>query len=243
MQDRRAYWIGTGKHSLRVNVLHSMAGVGTQILITKDQDSILVDVGDGSLRDLVNRRFKFETLKAILLTHEHFDHISGLYSLVNFLTLLGRKESLPITTPRPSVRIGTLIHPPLMYYSIHFPIPILELSDGRDTRIGPFQIHAFEVSHAGANSLGYSILDDERHKVVISGDTQLCPNLEREVVDADIAVLECTYENEDQDVAHEYGHMTRSEARAAGSKAKRVVLVHNSPKGYFNEINRGCRAT
>ena len=36
MQDHRAYWIGTGKHSLRVNVLHSIAGVGTQILITKD---------------------------------------------------------------------------------------------------------------------------------------------------------------------------------------------------------------
>ena len=160
-----------------------------------------------------------------------------------FSHLLGRKESLPIITPHPSARIGTLIHPPLMYYSIHFSIPILEVSDGRDTRIGPFQIHAFEVSHAGADSLGYSIFDDEGHRVVISGDTQLCPNLEREVVDADIAVLECTYEDEDQDVAHEYGHMTRSEARAAGSKAKRVVLVHNSPKGYFNEINRGCRAT
>ena len=89
MRGSRVYCIGTGKHSLRVNVLHSDAGVGTQILITNDQNSVLVDVGDGTLRDLVERRFKFETLKAILLTHEHFDHISGLYSLVNFLTLLG----------------------------------------------------------------------------------------------------------------------------------------------------------
>jgi ribonuclease Z len=243
MSDRRVYCIRTGKHLLEVNVLHSKAAVGTQILITKDQNSILVDVGDGCLRDLVDRRFRFETLKAILLTHEHFDHISGLYSLVNFLTLLGRKERLPITTPCPSVRIRTLFHPPLMYYSPEFLIPILELSGGDETRIEAFQVRAFEVSHAGTNSLGYSVLDDEGHKVVISGDTRLCPSLEREVVGADIAVLESTYEDEDRDVAHEYGHMTKGEARVVGSKAKHAILVHSSPKGYFREINRGCRLT
>jgi len=243
MSDRRVCSIGAGKHLLKVNVLHSSAAVGTQILITKNQKSILVDVGDGCLRDLVDGRFKFETLKAVLLTHEHFDHISGLYSLVNFLTLLGRKERLPITTPRPSVRIRTLLHPPLMYYSPEFLIPILELSGGDETQIESFRVKAFEVSHAGTNSLGYSILDDQEHKVVISGDTRLCPSLEREVVGADIAVVESTYKDEDQDVAHEYGHMTKSEARAVGSKAKHSILVHSSPKGYFREMNRGCRLT
>jgi len=241
MSDRRVCSIGAGKHLLKVNVLHSSAAVGTQILITKNQKSILVDVGDGCLRDLVDGRFKFETLKAVLLTHEHFDHISGLYSLINFLTLLGRKERLPITTPRPSVRIRTLLHPPLMYYSPEFLIPILELSGGDETQIESFRVKAFEVSHAGTNSLGYSILDDQEHKVVISGDTRLCPSLEREVVGADIAVVESTYKDEDQDVAHEYGHMTKSEARAVGGKAKRCILVHSSPKGYFREMNRGCR--
>lgn len=243
MQNQPGYSIKTRDHLLRVNVLYSEAAVGTQILITKDQNSVLVDVGDGSLRDLVDGRFRFETLKAVLLTHEHFDHISGLYSLVSFLTLLGRKEELPITTPRPSVRLRTLLHPPLMYYSPDFLIPILELSGGDETRVASLQVRAFEVSHAGTNSLGYSVFDDEGHKVVIGGDTRLCPSLEREVDGADIAVLEATYEDEDRDVAHEYGHMTKSEARVVGGKAKHAILVHSPPKGYFHEINRGCRLT
>jgi ribonuclease Z len=224
---------------LKVSVLHSDAAVGTQILITKGQNSILVDVGDGSLRDLVDRRFRFETLKGVLLTHEHFDHISGLYSLINFLTLLGRKERLLITTPRPSVRIRTLLERPLMYYSPEFLIPILELSGEDETRIESFRVKAFEVSHAETNSLGYSILDDDGRKVVISGDTRICPSLEREVAGADIAVLDSTYSDEDQDVAHEYGHMTRSEARVLGRKSKHVIRVHSFPSGYF-EINRVC---
>jgi ribonuclease BN (tRNA processing enzyme) len=240
MVDRDSCSVGAGKHLLKVNVLHSMAAVGTQILITKNQNSVLVDAGDGCLRDLVSRKFRFETLKAVFLTHEHFDHISGLYSLVNFLILLGRREPLPVATPRPSARIHTLLQPPLLYYSPEFLIPILELSGADESRIGSFQVRAFEVSHAGTNSLGYSILDDDGRKVAISGDTRLCPNLEREVVGADIAVLESTYEDEDRDFAHDYGHMTRSEARDLGRRSKHAILIHGSPEGYF-EIDHGCR--
>jgi len=125
----RRYFVGSGEHRLGVNILHSNAAVGTQILVTGPSGSILVDVGDGCLRDLVDQRFRFNKLKAILLTHEHFDHISGLYSLINFLTLLGQKEHLLVTTPLPCLRIRSLLDPPLMYYRREFRIQILELSN------------------------------------------------------------------------------------------------------------------
>jgi len=104
-----------------------------------------------------------------------------------------------------------------------------------------FKVKAFEVSHADIESLGYSIRDDSGHKIVISGDTRICTALEREVEGADIAVLESTYEDEDHDAALKHGHMTRSQARALGAKAKRGVFVHGPPEGYFDEINRRCR--
>ena len=226
---------------LEVRILHSNAAVGTQILVTEQQDSILVDAGDGCLRDLVGQRFPFDELKGILFTHEHFDHISGLYSLINFLTLLGRKEPLLVTTPLPCLRIRSLLRPPLMYYSPEFRIQILELSKGEEIQVASFKIKAFEVSHTGIESLGYSLRDDNGHKVVISGDTRICPTLEREVEGADIAVLESTYEDQDQDAAQKNGHMTRSQARALGVRAKHAVFVHSPPEGYFDEISRSCR--
>ena len=241
MRARQEYHMGDGGRSLKLSILHSNAAVGTQILLTADHDSILFDVGDGTLRDLVDRTFRFDTLRAIFLTHEHFDHISGLYSLVNFLTLLGRKEILRIMTPRPCSRIRAFLGPPLMYYSPQFLISILELSGGEEIQIGSCRVRTFEVSHAATNSLGYSILDACGHKIVIGGDTRICPSLEREVAGADIAVLESTYNDEGSTDAHESGHMTKGEARAIGRKARRAVLVHTLPKKYFDEINRSCR--
>lgn len=225
----------------RVDVLYSISAVGTQILLSKNVASILVDAGDGTLRDLIARKFDFDTLKAVLLTHEHFDHISGLYSLVNFLTLLGRTEPLLITSPRPSERAASILRAPMMYYSPQFPISLVELSDGDEKEIGDWMIRAFGVAHASSRSIGYSILDDDGFRVVISGDTQRCTNLEREVIGADIAILECTFENKDRKLAEEYGHMVRSDAEALGRSAKQFLLIHSSPEGYFDKISCGGR--
>ena len=161
---------------MQVEVLHSQAGIATQILVTEDSTSLLVDSGDGTLRDLVKRKFNFETLKAILLTHEHFDHVSGLYPLVNFLILLGRRDRLSISTPQPSTRIRVLLRPPVMYYEPAFPISILELRDGRKIRYGSLRAKCFEVSHAGTPCVGYSISGESGQRIVVSGDTRPCPS-------------------------------------------------------------------
>jgi ribonuclease BN (tRNA processing enzyme) len=128
-----------------------------------------------------------------------------------------------------------------MYYSPKFSISVLELFDGEEAQIGSFQVKAFEVSHTRVNSLGYLIVDSSGHRVVISGDTRVCSNLEREVMGADIAVLEATYKDEDRIDAHASGHMTKSEAKAIGRKARRTILVHRPPEEYFGEISHSCR--
>src|SRR3989442_15701933 len=70
---------------IKVDVLYSVMGVGTQILLSKESEDLLVDAGDGVTRDLLQARFDFYRLKGILLTHEDFDHISGLYAFFSFL--------------------------------------------------------------------------------------------------------------------------------------------------------------
>ena len=66
-------------------------------------------------------------------------------------------------------------------------------------------------------------------KVVFSGDTMPCDELEKAAEDADLFICEATYaEDEHTEQAENYGHMTFSQACRTGRKAARTVLVHFS---------------
>lgn len=210
---------------ITVKVLYSISGVGTQIILSHRLDDLLVDSGDGTLRDLIKLKYDFNRLKGILITHEHFDHICGLYALLNFMRLLRRKRKLLIVVPKSIRHVHLLLKPPLMYRSLTYPVEITEVNDKDRFRLGGVNISTFSVEHEKEfPSLGYSIHDPEGFKVVVSGDTRPCENLEREVKGADIAVLECTLGKKRKTIT--IGHMTRSEAEKLGRKARKLILIH-----------------
>ncbi len=210
---------------ITVKVLYSVSGVGTQILLSHKLDDLLVDSGDGALRDLIELEYDFNRLIGVLITHEHFDHICGLYALLNFVRLLGRKRKLLIVVPKSIRHVHLLLKPPLMYRSLTYPVEVLEANDKDQFKIGKVKISAFSVEHEKKfTTLGYSICDPEGFKVVVSGDTRPCKNLEREVDGADIAVLECTLGKKRKAIT--IGHMTISEAEKLGRKARKLILIH-----------------
>jgi ribonuclease Z len=210
---------------ITVKVLYSISGVGTQILLSHKLHDLLVDSGDGTLRDLIKLKYDFNRLKGILITHEHFDHVCGLYVLLNFMRLLGRKRKLLIVVPKPIRHIHLILKPPLMYRSLTYPVEVMEVTDKDRFRLGEVNISTFSVEHEKEfPSLGYSIHDPEGFKVVVSGDTRPCENLERAVEGADVAVLECTLGEKRETIT--IGHMTRSEAEKLGRKARKLILIH-----------------
>ena len=217
-------------------MLHSTSAVGTQILLTHGSEHLLVDVGDGTVRDLISRKVSFEKIQAILLTHEHFDHFSGLYGLLHFCRLLRRKEELILVGPQPVQVVRHFLTPPVMYETLPFEIRLIEVSEGENISVGQLNVTAFAVEHTSANALGYSIQDKKGYRVVISGDATISTNLARNVEGADFAVLEATYDDRDADLASRYGHMTKTQAKSLGKTAKKVVYVHSSPNHYVKKF-------
>ena len=70
-------------------------------------------------------------------------------------------------------------------------------------------------------------------KIVVSGDTAECDNLTEAVSEADLFVCEATYgEDDDKELAREYGHMTFRDAcrTAKNGNAKRLLLTHFSQR-------------
>jgi ribonuclease Z len=221
---------------ITAEVLYSASAVGTQILLTHNDQHLLVDVGDGTVRDLVSRRADFGSIAGILLTHEHFDHFSGLYNLLHFCRLLRRKEELVLVVPKPAHVVNHLLKPPLMYEQLPFQVRLVEIEDSETVSIGALRATGFAVKHTLPNAFGFSVQDNEGYRVVLSGDTAFCSNLLRYVGGANLAVLEATYDDKSSDLASKNGHMTKSEARMLGKRAKKAIFTHSSPSFYFKKF-------
>ncbi|MBA3027993.1 MAG: MBL fold metallo-hydrolase [Desulfobacteraceae bacterium] len=252
--DYTRIWEGT---ETVVSILHSQAAVATQILITgkKHSASILVDAGDGCLRDLVDREFIFDNLKGILFTHAHYDHCSGLFGLLSFLTVVcKKKKDLPIYTPSVCVEIERQLHLWRELYENRdlFKVNHYRINPGETKSLSNFIFTAHEAAHPASETTS-SVSDGivqvppsgERgflydmqvghEKVLICPDSGMDEKLFLHAEGADLALLEATLPSENKRVGHI--HMTESEARSVGERASSHILVHRGIKsGYFHKL-------
>ena len=228
------------KNGLSVKVMFSLPGVATQILVSavNERIDLLLDCGSGTLRDLLLDQYLdekgFSNIKAVLISHEHFDHVGGLYPLLDFMHMIGREEPLEIAVPRPSTVAVRLIDALRAFRksSLTYKIDLLEVSDGDELQYRSVSVRAFGVVHRGSTktepigpyipAVGYSIFYNGI-KLVYSGDTGVCDSLVRELKGADLAILEATWE-EKKDFKEI--HMSEEEAIELGKAAKEFLLIH-----------------
>jgi len=229
------FWRGK---NWNVEVLYSKAGVATQILISTLKCNILVDVGDGTLRDLLELDYDFEQLKAVAITHGHFDHAGGLWTLFGFLRMIGRTSDLSLIVPRFCSEVKNLIEGFMAVYRDTMPFRIIlkELSNEEKITIGRMEIQAFSVIHRGSTKLyrvgkhvpavGYSIGFDKQ-RIVISGDTGMCQSLKKFVKGADLTILEATAK--EKTAKNIEVHLSIEETTEIGKTAKKFILIHQWP--------------
>src|SRR4030042_6286828 len=110
--------------NLKVRILYSVAGIAQHIWVCNEKGSILFDVGDGILRDLQSNKLELNQLRGIVFTHGHFDHMGGLHSLLGFLRMIGRKEKLPVYSPKGCVEISSIVDNFKKIYSDTIPFEI-----------------------------------------------------------------------------------------------------------------------
>ena len=250
--------IWEGKETV-VSILHSQAAVATQILINAKNypASILVDAGDGCLRDLVEREFIFEDLKGILFTHSHYDHCSGLFGLLSFLTVVcKRKEDLPIYTPAVCVEIERQLDLWRELYENRdlFKVKHFRTNPGETKNLSTFIFTAHEAAHPASETTsrvtdgivqvpppgerGFLYqMQVNQEKLLICPDSGMDEELFLHAEGADLALLEATLPSENKRVGHI--HMTEREARSVGERASSHILVHQGIKsGYFQKLTR-----
>ena len=85
-------FIGTSSGRTSLNRFHS------SILFKSKLKNVLIDTGDGVAKALMNQNIEFNSIKDIILSHFHSDHLAGLPSLLTQMIINKRTEPLNIFT-------------------------------------------------------------------------------------------------------------------------------------------------
>ncbi|GAB6137215.1 MBL fold metallo-hydrolase [Halanaerobaculum tunisiense] len=213
---------------------------GNAIYIGTQKHKILVDAGLSGAE--INRRLQeievdLADLDAILLTHEHSDHISG-------AGVLARRCDLPIyategTWQAGAEKLGKLRSEQQFICSEVF-------------AIGELNIKSFTIPHDAQEPVGYTIRY-QGHKVAVATDMGVVTEeVKEEVAGAQLVVLEANHDLEmlkigpypwslKKRVMSPKGHLSNDDAAAlavelAQQEANRILLAHLSQDNNIPEL-------
>ena len=218
---------------------------GNSVYIRLDDNELLIDAGISCKRICESLRLigtDISRIKAIFVTHEHSDHVSG-------LEIISKKYRIPIHFTEPSARI--LLSSSKAYYtaSVSCIHPILYRES-----VGALSIRSFVTSHDSAASVGYVISDGTpEHTVALATDLG---HVTDEVSDALIGVHNVILEsNHDENmllcgpypydlkrrILSNRGHLSNEAAAAfaaqlAASGTRRIMLAHLSQDNNLPEL-------
>ena len=215
---------------------------GNAAVISCGDTHVLLDAGISARRittGLAALGLRPEELTAILVTHEHHDHISG-------LQVLTKKLRMPIIATGPTCQ-------PIAEKAPNTADLLRQCTPGRGFSLGCLWVEPFATPHDAAGSVGYSIAGEDR-RLVLATDLGY---VTREVLDqargCDLLVCETNHDEDwvrsgpypyalKQRILGDFGHLSNEAGaelagRAALAGTRTILLAHLS-----SENNTPARA-
>lgn len=156
---------------------------GNVTLIENDSASILIDAGL-SIKDLEERLLRVgaraDNLSAILVSHNHIDHIRSVARLAN-------KYKIPVFASRECYEDAKLAK---VLYELKNEIGI------EDFNIGSIKISTFEVPHDALKTIGFVFYADGNKIAHLTDVGALCDNVFNKIAGSNLIMIESNYDEE-----------------------------------------------
>lgn len=217
---------------------------GNGLLVTVGSTTVMVDCGFG-LRDCTQRLARLglapDALDAILVTHEHGDHIDGVAKFAG-------RHAIPVW----------LTHGTSRYLGDRDGLTVNHIEGYQRFAIGDLEIAPFPVPHDAAEPSQFVLGDGARRIGVLTDAGSVTPHMVEMLTGCEALFLEC---NHDEDrlrgsdyppslidrVAGHYGHLSNTAAaellrRVAHPRLQHVVAAHLSQQNNEPALARGALA-
>ncbi len=207
---------------------------GNCIFVSDDKTSILFDAGLSGIeieKRMKSRDIHPENIDAIVVSHEHSDHIKG-------VGILSRRYKIPVyisskTYESASLKLGKIDS-------------IINFCCGSDFKINGFHIHSFPISHDAVDPSGFTIIRNGI-KIAIATDLGRVTNVVKEHLKGSaVLILEANHDPDmlingpypwslKQRVKGRCGHLSNFESRdllmeLEHKELSYVFLAHLSKK-------------
>ncbi|MCP3775210.1 MBL fold metallo-hydrolase [Paenibacillus sp. MZ04-78.2] len=218
---------------IRFCVLGS-GSTGNATVVATEEGKVLIDAGLSAKKIgqlLKERGMSASELDAILVTHEHADHIKGLGAVA-------RKYDLPVyanekTWAELDRQIGEIAEENRCV-----------MKTGEMLEFGSLQVESYGISHDAAEPVGYCFYHEEEKLSVATDLGYMSSKVKEKIQDSDVLVLESNHDiemlrmgrypwNIKRRILSDVGHLS-NEAAGTGlvdvmtAKTKRVYLAHLS---------------
>ena len=219
---------------------------GNCALLTMDGVHILLDAGISCRRICEHLRLsgvKPEDLAAILITHEHSDHIAGLATLV-------KRCAAPVCAPR---AVAGYLDRTVAGVAARLRV----VTPGEDFDLGGLTVRCFSTSHDSAQSVGWRVTG-ERTFALATDTGCITPEVEAGLTGADAVLIEANHDVDmllagpypyylKRRILSERGHLSNADcaalaARLAEGGTRQILLGHlsrenNSPARAFETVS------
>ncbi|MCW5880306.1 MAG: MBL fold metallo-hydrolase [Anaerolineae bacterium] len=137
-------------------------------LVFHDDRRFIVDVGEGTQRQLLKSGVGFKRLNTVLLTHGHLDHILGLGGLISTFARWEAIDAFDIYGGKATLeRVRDLMKVVLRGGEVRVKINLIEIEPGVLLRGKGVTVSAFPVNHRGGSSFGFSFEEPDRRPFLV----------------------------------------------------------------------------
>ena len=159
---------------------------GNSLLIQSDKNKILIDAGESCKKieeELLNINIDVKSLDAILVTHEHSDHVKGLGTL-------SKKHNIPVYANTGTWNSMTEQKNKIASENIY------TFKTNEEFRIGDFFITPFNIPHDATEPCGFNICY-RNNKISIATDLgHITDNILYHLTNSSFIMLEANYDPE-----------------------------------------------